>query len=97
MSEMVRKQIYIHERHQLLLERLAQARGVSQAEVIRQAIEREVAGKLPQSLQPDGLPGRRFSPLWPPASRLLRIGHLIVGSVKMLMRNARAAANSPVI
>ena len=41
---MIRKQLYIHKRHQLLLRRLAQARGVSEAEVVRQAIEHEAAG-----------------------------------------------------
>lgn len=45
MAEMVRKQIYIHKRQQALLRRLAQARGVSEAEVVRQAIEREAAGQ----------------------------------------------------
>jgi hypothetical protein len=41
---MVRKQIYIERRQQILLERLSRARGVSQAEIIRDAIEREAAG-----------------------------------------------------
>lgn len=36
---MVRKQLYLHERHNALLKRLARARGVSEAEVVRQAIE----------------------------------------------------------
>ena len=44
MSEMVRKQFYIHKRQQVLLKRLSQARGVSEAEIVRQAIERETAG-----------------------------------------------------
>ena len=44
MSDMVRKQIYIHRRHADWLSRLAVARGVSEAEVVRQAIEREVIG-----------------------------------------------------
>jgi hypothetical protein len=44
MSEMIRKQFYIHKRHQLLLRKLAQAKGVSEAEIIRQAIEHEAAG-----------------------------------------------------
>lgn len=44
MSEMIRKQVYLHRRHDLLLKRLAKARGVSEAEIIRQAIDREVAG-----------------------------------------------------
>ena len=53
MSEMVRKQVYIHKRHQILLKRLAQARGVSEAEIIRLAIEREAAGNSSQPLAPD--------------------------------------------
>ena len=44
MSEMVRKQFYIHKRHQLLLRKLARAKGVSEAEIVRQAIEHEAAG-----------------------------------------------------
>lgn len=53
MSEMVRKQFYIHKRHQLLLRKLAQAKGVSEAEIIRQAIEHEAAGSKRQTLVPD--------------------------------------------
>lgn len=45
MSGMVRKQIYIQQRQQTLLDQLARARGVSQAEIIRRAIEREAVGK----------------------------------------------------
>jgi len=45
MAEMVRKQIYIQERHERLLKRISKARGVSEAEVIRQAIERETVGE----------------------------------------------------
>ena len=41
MTQMLRKQIYIPKRQQILLKKLAKVRGVSQAEVIRQAIERE--------------------------------------------------------
>ena len=39
MTQMLRKQIYIPKRQQVQLKRLAKARGVSEAEVIRQAIE----------------------------------------------------------
>ena len=53
MSEMIRKQFYIHKRHQLLLRKLAQAKGVSEAEIIRQAIEHEAAGSERQTLMPD--------------------------------------------
>jgi hypothetical protein len=41
---MVRKQFYILKRQDALLKRLSQARGLSEAEIIRQAIEREAAG-----------------------------------------------------
>jgi hypothetical protein len=53
MSEMVRKQFYIYKRQHILLKRLSQARGVSEAEIVRQAIEREATGVSPQSLLPD--------------------------------------------
>ena len=53
MSEMVRKQFYIHERQHILLKRLSQARGVSEAEIVRQAIEREATRVSPQSPVPD--------------------------------------------
>ena len=43
MTHMLRKQIYIPKRQQVILKRLAKARGISEAEIIRQAIEREVA------------------------------------------------------
>jgi hypothetical protein len=38
---MVRKQIYLPRRQNLLLKRLAKQRGVSEAEVVRQALERD--------------------------------------------------------
>lgn len=44
MTEMVRKQIYIQRRHADWLARLAAARGISEAEVVRQAIDHEVTG-----------------------------------------------------
>jgi hypothetical protein len=53
MAEMVRKQIYIEERHERLLKRISKARGVSEAELIRQAIERETIGGKPLLLAPD--------------------------------------------
>ena len=39
---MVRKQIYLEERQEARLKRIARARGISEAEVIRQAIDRQV-------------------------------------------------------
>lgn len=47
MTQMVRKQIYIDERHNSLLKRLAKARNVSEAEVIRQALDREARTSAP--------------------------------------------------
>lgn len=53
MGDMVRKQFYIHKRHQLLLRKLAHAKGVSEAEIIRQAIEHEAAGSERRPLAAD--------------------------------------------
>ncbi len=53
MAGMVRKQIYIEERHERLLKRISKARGVSEAELIRQAIERETIGGKPLPVSPD--------------------------------------------
>lgn len=48
MSEsMVRKQIYLRRRQNQLLKRLAKQRGISEAEVIRQALERETQMNRP--------------------------------------------------
>jgi len=44
MTQMVRKQIYIQKRQQVLLKKLSQLRGTSEAEVIRQAIDQELQG-----------------------------------------------------
>ena len=44
MSGMVRKQIYIHKWQDDLIKHLAEARGISEAEVIRNAIEKEMHG-----------------------------------------------------
>ena len=41
-TQMVRKQIYIRKRQEAMLKRLAKARGISEAEIIRQAIEHEL-------------------------------------------------------
>lgn len=45
---MIRKQIYIPRRQDILIKRLSQSRGVSEAEVIRQAIENEISGSSPR-------------------------------------------------
>jgi hypothetical protein len=41
-EQMVRKQIYLPKHQNLKLKRLAEQRGISEAEVIRQALDREV-------------------------------------------------------
>ncbi len=46
MTVMIRKQIYIPRRQEILIKRLSQSRGISEAEVIRQAIEREINREL---------------------------------------------------
>jgi hypothetical protein len=43
MTQMVRKQIYIDKRQKAQLKRVAKARGTSEAELIRQAIDRQLA------------------------------------------------------
>lgn len=53
MTAMVRKQIYIPRRQDILIKRLSQSRGVSEAELIRQAIEREISGSMSQSPSDD--------------------------------------------
>ncbi|MCQ3936859.1 MAG: hypothetical protein DPW18_07400 [Chloroflexi bacterium] len=42
MSQMVRKQIYIQKDQEARLKRVAEARGVSEAEIIRRALENEL-------------------------------------------------------
>lgn len=46
-TTMIRKQIYIPRRQDILIKRLSETRGVSEAEVIRQAIENEINRELP--------------------------------------------------
>jgi len=53
MTRMIRKQVYIQKRQQLILRRLARARGVSEAEIIRQAIDHQVSGGRVRALPPD--------------------------------------------
>ena len=53
MAQMIRKQIYIQKRQQAMLKRLAKARGTSEAEVIRQAIDRETRLGAAQPVQHD--------------------------------------------
>lgn len=46
MSQMVRKQIYIYKRQEAQLKRISEARGISEAEVIRNALDREVNSQI---------------------------------------------------
>lgn len=46
-EQMIRKQIYLPHHQNLKLKRLARQRGISEAEVIRQALEREVETPIP--------------------------------------------------
>ena len=47
MARMVRKQVYIEERHEAALKRLAARRGVAEAEIVRDAIDRAEAAVEP--------------------------------------------------
>ena len=49
----IRKQIYLEKKQNQQLKRLAERRGVSEAEVIRQAIEHEAAAAANQPLAPN--------------------------------------------
>ena len=49
MTDMLRKQIYISRRQQELLKILSKERGISEAEIIRQAIDRESAHAMPKT------------------------------------------------
>ncbi len=53
MAQMLRKQIYIEKRQRTLLKRLAKKRGVSEAEIIRQAIDHEASSGSGPALPPD--------------------------------------------
>ena len=46
MKQMVRKQIYIYKRQEAQLKRISEARGISEAEVIRNALDREVNSQI---------------------------------------------------
>lgn len=53
MAQMVRKQIYIQKRQQTTLKRLARLRGVSEAELIREAIDRQIRDAAARPAHPD--------------------------------------------
>ena len=53
MTSMIRKQVYIEPRQDALLKRLAQTYKLSEAELIRQAIDRQLGTGLGPELPPD--------------------------------------------
>ena len=53
MEQMVRKQIYIERRQEARLKRLAKKRGVSEAEIIRRALDHELSTIGSARLQSD--------------------------------------------
>jgi hypothetical protein len=53
-SQLVRKQIYIEKKQEALLKRQAKLRGISEAELIREAIDRQLAqAAVRKPLRPD--------------------------------------------
>ncbi len=53
MAQMVRKQVYIEPRQDAVVKQLARKRGVTEAEIIRQAIDREADAPAAATGQPD--------------------------------------------
>ncbi len=53
MVQMIRKQVYIEPRQEAILKRLARMRGVSEAELIRESIDRQASSAQLQSAQLD--------------------------------------------
>jgi len=53
LGKKIRKQIYLEPRHGRLLKQLAEYRGVSEAELIRQAVDRQWSSGIGQPLARD--------------------------------------------
>lgn len=53
MSEMIRKQVYIAPRHELLLKERAREYGVTEAELIRQALDRGLSPEASTTTDPE--------------------------------------------
>ena len=53
MTVMVRKQIYLEKRQAISLKRQSRSRGISEAELIRQAIDRQIDRESARPLHPD--------------------------------------------
>ncbi|HEY8165143.1 MAG TPA: hypothetical protein VIF83_06260 [Gemmatimonadaceae bacterium] len=57
---MIRKQVYIEERHDRMLKRRAKQRGVTEAEIVRDALETIAIGGSGRARQtPDPVAGRK--------------------------------------
>lgn len=52
MATMIRKQVYLDPRHDRMLKRRARQRGVTEAEIIREALDRVEVGTSRVSLDP---------------------------------------------
>jgi hypothetical protein len=57
---MIRKQLYIDQRHEQKLKRLASERGVTEAEIVRDAIDRAESRRLPSRRIPNIETGRKL-------------------------------------
>ncbi len=53
MSQLVRKQIYIKKRQNTLLKRQAKQRGISEAEFIREALDKQLSQAITRPAKPD--------------------------------------------
>jgi hypothetical protein len=53
MAVMVRKQVYLERRQALLIKRQARRLGISEAELIREAIERQIEQTASRTARPD--------------------------------------------
>lgn len=65
MAQMIRKQVYIEPGQDAVLKRLARTRGVTEAEVIRQAIEHEAGSG-------EAVPGQADPAAWEQARAFIR-------------------------
>jgi hypothetical protein len=60
MERMIRKQVYIEKQHEQRLKRVARERGVTEAEIIREAIDRVEMSRPPAGRVPDPEASRKF-------------------------------------
>ncbi len=68
MAQMVRKQIYVQKRQDTLLKKMARLLKVSEAELIREAIDRQIVQGATHPVQPD-------HEAWERAHKLMRALH----------------------